>query len=231
MGELVDDLRHHGDQQNGDHRDRHHRQGNGVDHRLGELAFHLLALLVVLGELFQHATEMTGLFTGHHQGAVELVEAARKLAEGVEQRVTFHNLVADLGHHRRQGFIFRLLRNRLQRTLQRQRGIDQRRELSGKHRQHRNRQLCPFTGVFSRRRIAGRRNVHWHQLLFAQHLAHLLWPFGLQGAALGFPRGVRRGPRIPGHYASPPRSAVTRITSSSEVTPEITFSRPFSRRL
>ena len=86
-------------------------------------------------------------------------------------------------------------------------------------------------------RITGSRNLtgfvdaDGHQLLLAQHLANLLLPLSLQRAALGFPRCIRCRPGVEGHYASPPRSAVTRITSSREVTPLMTFSRPFSRRL
>ncbi len=126
VGELLDHLRHHRHQQNADDRDGDHGEGNRVDHRLRQLALHLLALLVVLRQLLQHVAQVAGLFTGHHQRAVELVEGARELAEGVEQGVTFHHLLADLHHHCRQLVVFRLLRDRLQRALERQCGVDQR---------------------------------------------------------------------------------------------------------
>ena len=231
MGELFDHLRHHRDQQNADDRDGDHGEGNRVDHRLRQLALHLLALLVVLRQLLQHVAQVAGFFTGHHQRAVELVKGARELAEGVEQGVTFHHLLADLHHHCRQLFVFRLLRDRLQRALERQCGVDQRGELTGKHRQHRRGEPGSGFCFSGRRRFTGFADADGHQLLLAQHLANLLLPLGLQRAALGFACDIRRRPGVEGHYASPPRSAVTRITSSSEVTPLITFSSPFSRRL
>ncbi|MNP20146.1 hypothetical protein D3C76_1127070 [compost metagenome] len=135
MGKLLDHLRHHRYQQNTDDRNGYHRQGDRVDHRLGELTFHLLALFVVLRQLLQYIAEVAGFFSGHHQGAVELVEGAGKLAEGVEQRMPFHHLVANVTHHRRQLFILRLPGNGFQGALQRQRGVHQRRQLAGKHRQ------------------------------------------------------------------------------------------------
>ena len=109
VGKLLDHLRHHRHQQDADDRDGDHGEGYRVDHCLRQLAFHLLALLVVLRQLFQHVAQVTGFLPGHHQRAVKLVEGARKLAEGIEQGVAFHHLLADLHHHRRQLFVFRLL--------------------------------------------------------------------------------------------------------------------------
>ena len=54
VGELLDHLRHHRHQQNADDRDGDHGEGNRVDHRLRQLALHLLALLVVFRQLLQH---------------------------------------------------------------------------------------------------------------------------------------------------------------------------------
>ncbi len=179
MGKLLNHLGHNRHQQNADHRHGHHRQGDGVNHRLGELAFHLLALFVVFGQLFQHIAEVPGLFPGHHQRAVELVKGARKLAEGVEQGMPFHHLVADIRHHRRQFFIFRLLGDRLQGAFQRQRGVNQGCKLAGKHRQHGGGELYPLLRATAGGLLAGDGNAHRDQLLIAQRLTHLLWPLGL----------------------------------------------------
>ena len=79
--ELGHHLGNYCGEQYGDDAHGHQGEDDGVDHRLQQLGTHVLALLGVIGEAVEHLLQVTGLFTGRHHGAKQLIE---HMGEGAE---------------------------------------------------------------------------------------------------------------------------------------------------
>ncbi|MNI42993.1 hypothetical protein D3C73_973090 [compost metagenome] len=98
------ELRHHLDQQDSAHDDRHAHDDQRVGHGFLDLGLEAFAFFLVGRHPFQQGVQRAGLFPGVHQVAVQLVEILRFLAQGageaVARRYILFHLVDQLAHGR-----------------------------------------------------------------------------------------------------------------------------------
>ena len=85
---------------------------------------------IVVASRMEHAVEHTAGLTGAHHRDVEAVERLRVLGERRRQRRALLDVEADLVDDRGERLVLRLLGEDVQRTQQRQAGVDHRRELA-----------------------------------------------------------------------------------------------------
>ena len=135
VGEYTDQLRHHKDQQQQYHCDRHPDQNKWVNHRHFQFLAGVLALLRVVRQLLQHRPQETGMLAGVDHGAVHFIEHARKLAHRVGQCMALGHARSHLQQHRLDTVVAALLGRRLQRFIQWQIGLHQRCQLASDQRQ------------------------------------------------------------------------------------------------
>ncbi|MNP10653.1 hypothetical protein D3C76_1028090 [compost metagenome] len=109
------------DQHAGQHQDQRVHQGHL------DLLPRGLPGLGVRGQLFQHMAQMTGAFAGSHGGAEQLRERRGKLRQCRGQRMAFHHPASDRGQQARDPAFGALFRHGIERLLQWQTGLHQRR--------------------------------------------------------------------------------------------------------
>ena len=170
------------------------------------------------------------MLAGSNRRPVQLGKGGGKLAQAAGQAMALEDLGAHGEKHRLDALRGGLRRGGAQRLLDRQRGLDQGRQLAG-HQcqvargQSAGERQAPALPAL----LAGTGGLHIErrQLALAQQLADLARAVRLQHALLLATAGVEGEVFEGGHYSS----RVTRRTSSTVVTPSSTLRRPSSRML
>ncbi len=111
------------------------RQNNGIDQGVADLLAHDLARLGVVGEPLEDLIQLAGLLACRNRGAVDFRKSLRKIPQSISQRVAFNDLAAHAEHNALHSRLLGLFGDGLQGLLEGQTRSQQRRQLTGQHRQ------------------------------------------------------------------------------------------------
>src|SRR5262249_30996105 len=130
LHEYADDLRHDVGEQAADDQDGDDREQQRIGERGPDLLLQRVARLAVVGQPRQHLIEPAGLLTGGDRGAIDFGKAVRRLVQRGRQAGALHDARAQRDDQRARARVVVLLGERGERLVDRQTGLEQRRQLA-----------------------------------------------------------------------------------------------------